>query len=67
MSLSSAIFIGVSGMDAYSDGLQIISNNVSNLDTIGYKAETVSFDDIYNVAGGSGSDLLGADTGSTGR
>ncbi len=67
MSLSGAIFIGLSGMDAYSDGLQIISNNVSNLDTIGYKAETVSFNDIYDTSSGSGSDLLGANNGSTGE
>lgn len=65
MSLLGAINIGVSGMNAYSDGLQIISNNVSNLNTLGYKAETVNFNDIYN-SGGGGLTYLGADAGSTG-
>jgi len=41
-------------MDAYSDGLQTISNNVSNLDTLGFKGAVVSFDDIYNDGGQQG-------------
>lgn len=47
-----AIYIAMSGMDAYQKGLQIISNNVANLDTNGYKAQTVSFSDIFDYGGG---------------
>src|SRR5580692_8167539 len=66
MSLTGAIYIGLSGMDAYSDGLQIISNNVANLDTNGYKAETVNFSDIYNSGSSSGLNYLGSNADSTG-
>lgn len=49
-----AIYIGLSGMDAYSKGLQTISNNVSNLNTLGYKTTSVSFSDVFNYGGGGG-------------
>jgi flagellar hook protein FlgE len=67
MSLTGTIYIGLSGMNAYSDGLQIISNNVANLDTIGYKAETVGFSDIYNSSGQSGLSYLGSGNGERGE
>jgi flagellar hook protein FlgE len=35
-------------MDAYTKGLQAISNNVANLDTPGYKEVTTSFSDLFN-------------------
>jgi len=43
-----AIYTGLSGLSAYSEGLQTISNNVSNLNTSGFKATTVSFTDQFN-------------------
>lgn len=46
-----AIYIGLSGMSAYSRGLQTISNNVANLNTLGFKATTVNFADTYNTGG----------------
>ena len=64
MSITGAVYIGLSGMNAYSDGLQIISNNVANLNTNGYKAETVSFADIYNAGGGN---LLGEEASGDGE
>lgn len=42
-----AIYIGLSGMNAYSNGLKTISNNVANLDTLGYKSSTISFSDVF--------------------
>src|SRR5256885_1473993 len=47
-----AIYIGLSGMNAYSKGLQTISNNVSNLNSPGYKATTVRFSDVFSSGGG---------------
>lgn len=47
-----AIYIGLSGMNAYSKGLQTISNNVANMNTAGFKANTVSFRDSFNQGGG---------------
>jgi flagellar hook protein FlgE len=42
-----AIFVGLSGMQAFSKGLKTISTNVANLDTLGYKSSTVSFSDMF--------------------
>lgn len=42
-----SIYIGLSGLTAYSKGLQTVSNNVSNMNTIGYKATNLSFADVF--------------------
>lgn len=47
-----AIYIGLSGLSAYSKGLKTISNNVANLNTPGFKASTVRFSDAYSPASG---------------
>jgi flagellar hook protein FlgE len=60
-----AIYTGLSGMEAFTKGLQTISNNVANLNTLGYKAATVSFADVFN-SGGSGLTFSG-DDGSQGN
>jgi len=46
-----AIYVGLSGMDAYSKGLQSISNNVANLNSPGFKATAVTFSDVYSQGG----------------
>jgi flagellar hook protein FlgE len=46
-----AIYTGLSGMNAYSNGLQAISNNVANLNTSGYKSTSVSFSDLFSLGG----------------
>ena len=53
-----AIFIGLSGMEAYSKGLQTISNNVANMNTLGYKGTAISFNDVFN-GGNSGLSFSG--------
>jgi flagellar hook protein FlgE len=47
-----AIYIGLSGMSAYSKGLQTISSNVANLNTLGYKTSTARFTDVFATGGG---------------
>ena len=42
-----AIYVGMSGLAAYSSGLRAISNNVGNLNSSGFKAETVNFTDLF--------------------
>ena len=61
-----AIFIGLSGLSAYSRGLKTISNNVANLNTPGFKASSVRFTDAFTgaangqrYAGGLGSAFSG--------
>ncbi|MGQ0661107.1 flagellar hook-basal body complex protein [Sphingosinicella sp.] len=53
-----AIYVGLSGLTAYSRGLQQISNNVVNMNSLGFKATTVSFG---NVAGLNGRSQDGSD------
>jgi len=40
------IYVGLAGMNAYSKGLDVISNNVANLNTTGFKAGLSSFADV---------------------
>jgi flagellar hook protein FlgE len=62
-----AIYTGLSGMNAFSQGLQTISDNVTNLNTVGYKANTTSFSDLYSFGGGGLSFSSGAgDTAGSG-
>ncbi|WP_246797489.1 flagellar hook protein FlgE [Burkholderia perseverans] len=42
-----SIYIAMSGLSAYSRGLQTISNNVANLNTAGFKSSTPQFADLY--------------------
>ncbi len=58
-----SIYVGLSGLDAYSKGLRTISNNVANLNTAGFKSASTEF---FNLAGGSG-DSAGDPAGSSGN
>lgn len=46
-----AIYVGMSGLTAYSRGLQTISNNVTNLNSPGYKATAIRFGDVFSYGG----------------
>jgi len=46
-----AIYNGLSGMTAFSRGLDIISNNVANLNTPGFKLSQAQYGDIERQAG----------------
>lgn len=52
-----AIYIGLSGLSAYSKGLQIVSNNVSNMNTLGYKSSDVTFGDLAGLGSSGGLDF----------
>lgn len=43
MSLYSALYSGVSGLTAYSSALSAISDNITNVNTVGYKGTTTEF------------------------
>lgn len=53
-----SMFIGLSGMQAYSNGLRQISNNITNLNSSGFKATDLSFADVFGRQG-AGDDGLG--------
>jgi flagellar hook protein FlgE len=41
-----SLFIGVSGLDAYQDQIDVISNNIANVNTTGFKEQNVTFSDL---------------------
>lgn len=55
-----SIYIGLSGLSAYSKGLQAVSNNVSNMNTLGYKASDVTFADVFGRQSQGGLDYSNA-------
>ena len=61
-----SIFVSLSGMQAYSHGMKTISQNVANLDTLGYKASTLSFSDVFSDPNGS-LGYTGSQSGSSGN
>ncbi|HVU47673.1 MAG TPA: flagellar hook-basal body complex protein, partial [Terracidiphilus sp.] len=44
----SAFSIPLSGLAASSDSLNVIANNLANLNTDGYKSESLNFADVFN-------------------
>lgn len=55
MGLTSAMFTGVSGLLANADAINVIGNNLSNVNTVGYKDSRTLFSDMLslNVANNS--------------
>ncbi len=43
-----SLFSGVSGLGVHQTKMDVIANNISNVNTIGYKAASVTFSDIYS-------------------
>jgi len=48
MSLLSAMYQGISGMQAHSTAISVIGNNLANVSTIGYKGSTCAFADLIS-------------------
>jgi flagellar hook protein FlgE len=59
-----SIYIGLSGLNAYSRGLQQVSNNVTNLNTTGFKSSTVTFADLFGVSDTGGLNYANGSQGS---
>ncbi len=55
MSLYGALFTGVSGLSAYSSALGVISNNITNVNTNGYKTSNTEFSTILASTTDAGS------------
>ena len=56
MSLSS-FSTALSGLNANTEGLSVVGNNIANLNTVGFKESDISFSEVLNeqVATGGGS------------
>ena len=48
MSLTSAMFTGVSGLLNQAEGINVIGNNISNVNTIGFKGSRMLFSDMLS-------------------
>lgn len=61
-----SLFSGVSGLKVHQTKMDVIGNNISNVNTIGFKSSSVTFSDVFyqTTQGASGPN---ASTGTTGR
>jgi flagellar hook protein FlgE len=59
MSLYGALNIGVAGLAANSQALSATSSNIANVNTVGYKAQTVNFQTFLNAPGLAGNASAG--------
>jgi len=48
MSLVSSLNVGVSSLRAYASGIQTVSNNIANVNTVGYKASHAQYSDTFS-------------------
>src|SRR6185437_15580943 len=42
-----ALFTGISGLNAYQSQIDMISNNIANVGTVGFKGQRMTFADLY--------------------
>lgn len=61
-----AIYVGLSGLKAYSDGIQRVSNNVANLNSLGFKASSVTFSNVQTARDYGGTSMKNGSLGSGG-
>lgn len=64
MSLSSSLFSGISGLSTLGNAMQIIGDNIANVNTVGFKGSSFSFQDLLSqsVATLSGTSQVGRGT-----
>jgi flagellar hook protein FlgE len=60
----SSFFSGISGLLANSNAINVVSNNIANVNTIGFKGSTANFQDVLyqSISGASGSSQVGRGT-----
>ncbi len=54
MSLFGSLFSGVSALNAQSQAMAMIADNISNVNTVGYKASTARFETLVTSSAGDG-------------
>lgn len=59
-----SMFIGLSGMRAYSEGLRQVSNNITNLNSSGFKSSDIVFTDLFG-SGARGAGLTSSGGGTS--
>jgi flagellar hook protein FlgE len=48
MPLSASLNVGVSALKSFAEGIQVTSNNISNVNTVGYKASRAQYSDTFS-------------------
>src|SRR4030066_1602437 len=61
MSISSAMYTGLSGLNSYGEAMAVLGDNIANLNTTGFKYSSVHFEDLMAqlVPTGSGGGQVG--------
>jgi flagellar hook protein FlgE len=64
MSLSSSLFSGISGLSTLGNAMQIIGDNIANVNTVGFKSSSFTFQDLLSqsVSTLSGTSQVGRGT-----
>lgn len=57
MSITSAMFTGVSGLLANAEGINVIGNNLANVNTVGFKSGRMLFSDVLSANIGNESQI----------
>ena len=59
--MQSSLYTGISGLNANMSNLSVIGNNISNVNTVGFKGSRVTFGDVLSqtLSGGSGTNQVG--------
>lgn len=59
--MQSALYTGISGLNANMSNLSVIGNNIANVNTVGFKGSRVTFGDVLSqtLSGGSGTNQIG--------
>ncbi|AMK12588.1 flagellar hook protein FlgE [Pseudodesulfovibrio indicus] len=60
MSITGSMYTGISGLQAQSQATSVVSNNLANSTTTGYKSSSIAFEDVFYstvYAGGSASQV----------
>ena len=57
MSVTSAMFTGVSGLLANAEGINVIGNNLANVNTVGFKSGRMLFSDVLSANIGNNSQI----------
>lgn len=65
--MNRSLYSGVSGLKAHQTKMDVIGNNISNVNTYGFKASRVTFSDVYyqTVSGGSSGSSTSGGTNSS--
>ncbi|MBI5655745.1 MAG: flagellar hook basal-body protein [Geobacter sp.] len=57
MSITSAMFTGISGLSANGEAISVLGNNISNVNTTGFKSGRMLFSDVLSASVGNNSQI----------